>query len=118
MDGNEPMYVFESVNDILVFAKWVQENFESPEEYENWFDHSLDSAVPPEIFCTRPQKQQQTMHLCVECKAQFTTKSGLSVHQNVVHTRKLDNAEFWNIIKSTYIDNNEDHNEPNISDTD
>jgi hypothetical protein len=118
MDESEPMYVFENINDILIFAQWVHENFESPEEYEGWFEHSLDSAVPSEVFCTRPQKKVEKMHVCVECKAQFTTKSGLSVHQNVVHTRKLNNAEFWDIIKTTYNDHNEDHNEPNISDTD
>jgi hypothetical protein len=34
MDESEPMYVFENINDILIFAQWVHENFESPEEYE------------------------------------------------------------------------------------
>lgn len=118
MGDNDRNYVFASLKDVLFFARWVEENFDSPDEYEMWFVHSLDTLVPPDLFCTRPPRQGQKMHNCNQCSAQFGTKSGLDVHTNVVHNRKVENSQFWDIVRNAYKDHNEDQHESEIPDTD
>lgn len=117
MENEDRKYVFGSLNDILVFAKWVQENFTSPSEYEIWFDSSLDSIIPIDAFCSRPVKGKKSLYKCDECEAQFSTKAGLNIHTNVLHKRKEQNDQFWDIVRNSY-DDKEDHNESGISDTD
>lgn len=112
-------YVFNNLEDILVFVQWLHDNFKSTDEYELWFDHSLESVIPPDAFCARPLRSRQTMLRCSECGAQFSTKSGLEVHNKVLHKRKQDNDEFWQIVNNAYTENNEDHkNDTTISDPD
>jgi hypothetical protein len=118
MADDERRYVFSNLNDILFFASWIQDNFESPEEYELWFDHSLDQMVPADVFCKRQRSSKDPIHRCEDCGAQFSTKSGLGVHTTVVHNRKIDNSKFWDIIENSYRRVNEDHNESDIPDTD
>ena len=118
MDENEKRYIFSNLDDILFFAAWVNENFDSTEEYELWFDHSMDQLIPTDIFCTRQRIEKSDMHKCDECKAQFSTKSGLDVHATVVHKRKIDNSKFWDIIENSYNDHKEDHHESDLPDSD
>lgn len=118
MENEDRRYVFSNLNDILFFAAWINENFDSTEEYELWFDHSMDQMIPTDIFCTRQKSSKTPIHMCEDCRAQFSTKSGLDVHTTVVHKRKVDNSKFWEIIENSYRDDKEDHNEPNVSDTD
>jgi hypothetical protein len=116
MENEDRKYVFGSLNDILVFAQWVTDNFTSPNEYETWLDHSMDSLIPLDAFCSRPSKSKKNLFKCEECDAQFSTKAGLSIHTNVLHKRKEQNDKFWDIVRNSY--DNEDHNESDISDTD
>lgn len=118
MDGDEKRYVFSNLDDILFFAAWVNENFESTAEYELWFDHSMDQLIPTDLFCTRQKVTKADMHKCAECNAQFSTKAGLDVHTTVVHKRKIDNSKFWDIIENSYNDHKEDHHESDIPDSD
>lgn len=118
MAGDERRYVFSNLDDILFFAAWINENFDSTEEYELWFDHSMDQMIPTDIFCKRQKVTKAKLHNCTECKAQFSTESGLAVHTTVVHKRKIDNSNFWDIIENSYRNTKEDHNESDISDTD
>lgn len=118
MDGDEQRYVFSNLDDILFFAAWVTENFESTKEYELWFDHSMDQLIPTDLFCTRKQVSKADMYRCSECQAQFSTKAGLDVHTAVVHKRKIDNSKFWDIIENSYPEHKEDHHEPDLSDPD
>jgi hypothetical protein len=117
MENEDRKYVFGSLNDILIFAQWVNDNFKSPSEYEIWFDSSMDSLIPSDILCSRPPKSKKDMFKCDQCDAQFSTKAGLKIHSNVLHKRKEQNDKFWDIVRNSY-DNNEDHNESDISDTD
>lgn len=118
MDESEKRYIFSNLDDILFFAAWINENFESTEEYELWFDHSMDQMIPTDIFCTRQRIDKVDMHKCTECKAQFSTKAGLDVHTAVVHKRGIGNSQFWDIIENSYCEHNEGHNEPELPDSD
>jgi hypothetical protein len=118
MDENDKRYVFSNLDDILYFAAWVNENFSSTEEYELWFDHSMEQLIPTDLFCTRQRLPKTDMEKCPECSAQFSTKAGLDVHTTVVHKRKIDNSKFWDIIEHSFNDTQEDHHEPKLPDTD
>lgn len=118
MASDDKRYIFSNLDDILFFAAWVNENFDSTEEYELWFDHSMDQLIPTDIFCTRQKVPKSKFHKCEECSAEFSTKSGLDVHSTVVHKRKIDNSKFWDIIENSYKGTKKDHNESDLSDTD
>ena len=127
MENENRKYVFTNLDDILFFANWVNENFSSSEEYEIWFEHSMEEWIPEDAFCDRPSRNKKDPFKCDECSAQFSTKAGLTIHTNVVHKRKEENKKFWDTVENTYTfwdivnnsyGNNEDHDEPDLSDTD
>lgn len=118
MEKRNNKYVFDSVEDIIVFVKWINDNFHSPQEYTLWFNHSMESMIPEDVFCTRKPKTPQALHKCRDCDAQFSTSGGLEVHEKVVHSRKIENDKFWEIVKEINDTQNEDHNAPDLSDTD
>jgi hypothetical protein len=101
---DESKYIFFSIEDIFIFVDWVRSRFETPEEYNEWFETSLDYIVPPELFCSRKKPNQSLLFECDQCGAKFSTKAGLDVHDNVLHSKKTgkDEEAFWQIIKTSY----------------
>lgn len=109
---NENEYVFNNVEEIIMFAHWVQTNFDSIEDYSVWFEKSLDQVVSPNVFCTRTvPKSTEYLFTCEKCKAKFSTKSGLEIHTSVLHKdlhKSTNDAKFWDIITTAYEEEDED----------
>jgi hypothetical protein len=108
----ENEYIFYNIEDILTFAEWVQTNFESTDEYSDWFDTSLDVYVPANVFCTRKTNRLQEMHECLLCGAKFFTPAGLDVHRTVLHQKSSMLDTFWEIINTEYQKENHDNELP------
>jgi hypothetical protein len=121
---NDPEYTFDNIEELITFVQWLQDNFSTPHDYEEWFEIYIDDVVPPEVFCTRSISREELLHPCPNCKAKFSTEAGLDIHMSVLHKevfkgRSKTNTEFWEIINNSF--NNEDQNEQHedsISDTD
>ena len=111
---NEPQYTFFKIEDIIVFVDWVKANFESTEEYNDWFEFSLDEEVPYDLFCKRQPKKAELLHECLHCGAKFSTVAGLNVHNKVLHKNKMED-DFWKIINESY---NKEPHETELPDTD
>lgn len=114
---DESKYVFFSIEDIFIFVDWVRSRFETTEDYNEWFEKSLDYIVPPELFCSRKKSNQALLFECTNCGAKFSTKAGLDVHDNVLHSKKRgkDEEDFWAIIKTSY---KKENHETDIPDSD
>lgn len=108
----EPEYVFNNIEEILKFAQWVKESFNTTEDYNLWFETSLDKVVSPEAFCTRTiPKGTDFLFECERCKAKFSTKAGLDIHMSVLHKdlhKATNDAKFWDIITTSYEEEDED----------
>lgn len=121
---HDPEYVFNNIEEIILFVEWVRKNFDTPDDYSVWFENSLDKVVSPEVFCTRTFRNSEFLFSCKKCKAKFSTKAGLEVHTSVLHKdlqKTTTEAEFWDIIKTSYEEEDEDqqgHDTDDLSDTD
>ena len=110
---NENEYIFYNINDILIFVDWFKNNFQSADEYSEWFDSSLEKYVPSSVFCTRKGATSKEVHQCQDCDAKFFTAAGLQVHNNVLHKKDPVVDTFWEIINKEYKKENHDHEFPN-----
>ncbi len=118
---HESEYVFHSIEDILIFVQWIKDNFEDTNDYENWFDNSMDMFIPSEVACTRTTKNEHFYFACSKCKAKFSTEAGLKVHDSVLHRgikKTAEDEEFWKIINEGYKEENDEHEQDSVSDTD
>jgi len=111
--ARENEYIFYNINDILIFVDWLRNNFQSADEYSEWFDSSLETYVPSSVFCTRKGTNSKEVHQCQECDAKFFTAAGLDVHNNVLHKKDSTLNAFWEIINNEYKKENHDHELPN-----
>jgi hypothetical protein len=129
MDDEEKSYIFGSLNDLLSFVKWLVENFEDPQDFEDIiltisaddsleFEDALDLILRHPSYCTRAQPEEQDFFECSECGAIFATPSGLNIHSAVLHADKeledekaKKDDEFWDIINNSYTENQEGIND-------
>lgn len=129
MDDDEPSYMFDSLNDLLHFVKWLVEHFEDPQDFEDIlstistddsleFEEALDLILRHPSYCTRTRHDQQEFFECADCGAIFATPSGLNIHTAVIHADKevefeqiKKDDEFWDIINNSYTENKEDIND-------
>lgn len=126
MDDEEKSYMFGSLHDLLNFVKWLVENFEDPQDFEDIistisaddsleFEDALDLILRHPSYCTRTQPEEQDFFECSECGAIFATPSGLNIHTSVLHADKELEAkrddEFWDIINNSYTENKEGMND-------
>lgn len=109
---NENEYIFYNINDIITFVDWLRNNFESTDEYSDWFDSSLERYVPSSAFCTRKENSSKEMHKCQDCGAKFFTSAGLDVHNSVLHKKDNTSDTFWKIINTSYHKENHDQELP------
>lgn len=118
---HESEYVFHSIEDIIVFVQWIKDNFDNVDDYESWFGTSIDDMIPPDVICTRVQRLEPLYFPCSKCKAKFSTEAGLKVHESILHRgvkNTEEDEEFWKIINEGYKEENDDHEQDSISDTD
>lgn len=109
---HDPEYVFRNIEEILIFVQWIKDNFDNLDDYETWFDVSIDYVVPPEIICTRNTKSSNVYYSCPKCQAKFSTKAGLDVHDTVLHKgiiKSERDKEFWDIINASYKEESDEH---------
>jgi hypothetical protein len=117
---DEPAYMFQSLDDLLNFVKWLTDNFDTPEDFEKALasmtaDEDMDLEDVLEVLldmheCTRSHPSAQKYLECDDCGAIFVTPSGLNIHRTVLHSgngNKENDTEFWDIIQNSYVGDNE-----------
>ena len=130
MGDEEPAYMFNSLSDLLHFVKWLTENFDSPNDFEDalmsisaddslGFEEALDLVLQSSTECTRSRNKERELFECPDCGAIFATPSGLSIHCAVIHAdnevvaRQVQQDDaFWGIVDGFY----EDHKKETTND--
>lgn len=122
-DEDQPEYSyaimmgFSDIEDLIEFVEWVNLNFDSPEGLREWFYTAMDHYESS--HCTRPHRpatNPDAYFTCTHCSATFTTSAGLELHNKVTHNNMEFSDDFWNIIKNSFKDHKETHDDLSGSD--
>lgn len=105
-DPENPMVVlgFASIDDLIHFIEWVNENFDDPEELRTYFENTIQQHISSYKQCERSEETVKKYKHCCDiddCDLSFVTASGLKLHQRVAHGVDPD-MDFWNIINNSY----------------
>lgn len=108
-DSDDPekhivMLGFASIDDLINFIDWVNENFDDPDDLRMYFENTVDQHLAEYKQCTRTEESvAKYKHVCDidDCDFSFVTASGLKLHKRVAHGVDPD-INFWNIINNSY----------------
>lgn len=105
-DSENPMVVlgFASIDDLINFIDWVNENFDDPEELRTYFENTVQQHILEYKQCERTEEAVRKYKHCCDiddCDLSFVTSSGLKLHKRVAHGVDPD-MDFWNIINNSY----------------
>lgn len=99
---------FQSVEGLISFVEWVNDNFEDPDDLRDWFDENIALLKD---FSSHDHPSKQHDFVCPTCSASYTTSAGLALHKRVAHNNEDKDDPFWQIINNSFKNHKEGPND-------
>lgn len=96
---------FQSVEGLISFVEWVNDNFDDPDDLRDWFDENI-ALLRDFSSDDRPTKHHDFQ--CESCDASYATMAGLTLHKRVAHSNENKDDPFWQIINNSFKNHKED----------